>query len=494
MLQLNLFNNQYIIFTFHFYFIFLSMISNLFQLNKATLFIFFFSLILFSCDNKTLNEIKIHKEVQGKDWSEIIHTGKITVLFESNSSSYFEYHGTSMGFEYELLKEFCKDHQLTLDVQIVSNQNDMFELLNNGQVDLIAANLSVTNDRKRIIAFSEPILNAEQVLVQRKKEENSLTEFITDPTQLAEKKVSVWGNSAYFLNLKNIQNEIGDTIFIHEENGEISPDYLIEQVADGTIDYTVTDKNIALINQFYWNNIDISLPISFKQKIAFGLRKSAVKLKSELDNWLVKFKSQELYAHLKYKYFELPSTANLALQSTNTSGYNTILKVIKSKAKKKGVDWQLVSAIVYKESRFNPTIVGLGGAYGLFQFMPQTGARYGVYPSSGVEEQVDGGIRLILGNYNLFKDVENHEERVKFALAAYNSGASHVHDARALARKHHLNPNKWTNNVEIMYRNLSNPEYYTDPIVKFGSSRGVQTVNYVSTVFNLYNKYKNTNK
>jgi membrane-bound lytic murein transglycosylase F len=154
----------------------------------------------------------------------------------------------------------------------------------------------------------------------------------------------------------------------------------------------------------------------------------------------------------------------------------------------------LVAAIVYKESHFNPTIIGLGGAYGLFQFMPQTGAVYGVYPSSSVEEQVEGGIRLILGNYSLFNGVTDHEERVKFALAAYNSGASHVHDARALAQKYHLNPNKWTNHVEVMYRNLSNPEYYNDPVVKYGSSRGVQTVGYVYTVYNLYSNYKNTAK
>lgn len=458
----------------------------------TTLLFVFINLFLSACKEKELNEIKIYNEIHAKDWPNILHKGKLSVLFENNSSSYFEYHGTSMGFEYEILKEFCKDHQLELDIHIVNDRNNMFNLLNDGEIDLIASNLSVTNDRKRILSFSEPILKTEQVLVQRKKEENSSAEYISDATQLANKKVNIWGNSAYSLNLKNIQNEIGDTIFIYEENGEVSSDYLIEQVADETIDYTVVDKNIALINQFYWNNIDISLPLSFKQKIAFGLRKSSVKLKSELDNWLLKFKAKPIYHHLTYKYFELPSTAKLALQASNSSEYGAIRKVVISKARKKGVDWELVLAIIYHESRFNPHIVGLGGAYGLFQFMPQIGIRYGVTPGSSVEEQVDGGIRLILGNYNLYKDVPDHEERVKFTLAAYNSGASHVIDARALARKHHLNPNKWTNNVEIMYRNLSNPEYYNDPIVKFGSSRGVQTVNYVYSVHSLYSKYRNT--
>lgn len=439
-----------------------------------------------------MNEIKMYRELVKRDLAYIQHKGKLVVLFENNTASYFENRGSSMGFEYEILKEFCKDHELELDVRVISNQDNMFLMLQQGEVDLIACNLSVTNDRKKIISFSSPILHVEQVLVQRSADENSTTEFITDATQLSEKKVNVWKNSAYFTKLKNIQNEIGDTIYIYEENGDISTDYLIEQVADGTIDYTVADKNVAIINQYYWNNLDISLPLSFKQKIAFGLRKNTPKLKAELDSWIENFKKSELYNYLKYKYFELPATAKLALKSTNVSGTVMFMNILKSKTKNKPVEWQLVAAIIYRESRFNPDIIGLGGAYGLFQFMPQIGAKFGVFPNSGPEEQIEGGIRLILKNYSLWPDAVTEEDRIKFTLAAYNSGASHVHDARALARKHKLNPNIWDGNVAVMFRNLSNPEYYNDPVVKNGSARGAHTVGYVYDVFQQYSHYKNT--
>lgn len=448
----------------------------------------------FSCNTNIATEIKIVKELKNKDLPYVLHKGKLTVLFENNSSSYFEYHGSSMGFEYDILKEFCKDHQLEMEIQIVSNRNEMFKLLQEGEVDVIASNLSVTNDRKREISFSSPILNVEQVLVQRKYDKENPSDYISDATQLLQKKVNVWENSVYYNKLKNIQNELGDTIYIYGENGDVSTDYLIEQVADGNIQYTVTDKNIALINQYYWNNIDISLPLSFKQNIAFGLRKSSVKLKAELDSWIEKFRETELYSFLHYKYFELPSTAQLALKSSNSSNYAGIKKLIIASTKNKPFDWQLVAAIIYHESRFNPNIIGLGGAYGLFQFMPTIGVKFNVFPNSSVEEQMEGGIKLILANYNLWSDVSSEEDRIKFTLAAYNSGASHLYDARALARKHNLNPNKWNNNVEIMYRNLSSPEYYNDPDVKYGSSRGVLTVYYVRDVYNRYIQYKSTQK
>jgi membrane-bound lytic murein transglycosylase F len=458
---------------------------------KRAILLLSIALLVFSCNEQTVNKIKITKELRNKDLPYILEKGKLTVLFENNSSSYFEYHGANMGFEYEILKEFCKDHQLELDIQIVNDRNEILNLLDNGEVDLVACNLSVTNDRKKFFAFSAPILHTEQVLVQRKLDDDNPEDFISDATQLAQRKVNVWENSAYYFKLKNLQNEMGDTIYIYGENGDISTDYLIEQVADGTIDYTVVDKNIAIINQYYWNNLDISVPLSFKQKIAFGLRKSSVKFKAELDNWIEQFKESDLYSYLHYKYFELPSTAKLALNSSDVSNYATIKKIVTAKTKGKPFGWQLVSAIIYHESRFNPNIIGLGGAFGLFQFIPSTGAIYNVYPSSSIEEQVDGGVRLIMKNYNLWQNTASDDDRIKFTLASYNSGASHLHDAIALARKHGLNPNKWNNNVEVMYRKLSSPEYYNDPVVKYGASRGLQTVNYVYTVFERYNQYRN---
>lgn len=462
--------------------------KNVLKKIGSLLLILFF---LMACKNTVPEENNQSiKTTSVRDLPEIIKDGKLTVLFENNSSSYFDYRGTNMGFEYEIIKEFCKDHQLELELKLVNNRDDIFKLLNEGNVDIIACNLSVTNDRKKEIAFSSPILFTEQVLVQRKLDKNNPEDYISDATELANKKVNVWDKSVYYTKLKNIQNEIGDTIFIYGENGDLSTEYIIEQVADGTIDYTVTDKNTAIINQYYWDNLDISLHLSFKQKIAFGLRKNAVKLNAELDNWIEKFKTGNLYKFLQYKYFELPSTARIALQSSSNSNYEQIKRQLKKKVKNKPFDWELLAAIIYTESRFNPEIIGLGGAYGLFQFMPNIGPKFNVYPTSTIDEQIEGGVKLVHRNYNLWENAASEEDRIKFTLAGYNSGAAHLRDAMALAKKHRLNPNKWKNNVEIMYRNLSSPEYYKDPVVKYGSSRGVFTVNYVRKVYNKYLEYK----
>lgn len=448
-------------------------------------------LLLFSCNNDSFNEVKLYRDILNKDLSSILHSGKITVLFGNNASSYFEYKGTEMGFEYEILQQFCKDHHLMLTAKQVDSQDDMFNRLNNGEVDLVAGNLTVTNHRKKEVDFTQAIYYTHQVLVQRKKDSSNHTPFLTDATQLAKKKVNVWSNSAYYQKLKNIQNEIGDTIYINGEQGDFSVDYLIEQVADGTIDYTIADKNIASINQFYWNNIDISLDLSFTQKIAFALRKNNPELKKELDSWLRNFEKTDKYAYLKYKYFELPYTARIALNSSDSHERGTIIKSIKSLTKELPISWELVAAIIHRESRFNPNIIGIGGAYGLFQFMPITGRAFNVFPNSPIEEQLKGGIKLIKYYYNLWKDIHSEENRIKFALASYNAGPTHVYDAIELAKRNHLNPYVWDKNVAIMFINLSSPDYYNQPFIKSGATMGSHTVNYVADVYNKFIEYKN---
>ena len=77
-----------------------------------------------------------------------------------------------------------------------------------------------------------------------------------------------------------------------------------------------------------------------------------------------------------------------------------------------------------------------------------------------------------------------------FVLASYNAGPGHVLDAMYLAEKYKLNPQIWHDNVEVMLRNKSQPEYYKDVVAKRGYCNGVQTVDYVKKVLGFYAFYK----
>ena len=81
-------------------------------------------------------------------------------------------------------------------------------------------------------------------------------------------------------------------------------------------------------------------------------------------------------------------------------------------------------------------------------------------------------------------------ERQKFILACYNGGIGHVTDAMALAEKYGMDPTKWDNNVEKAILMKSNPEYYNDPVVKYGYMRGRETTGYVDKIMKYYDRFK----
>lgn len=430
------------------------------------------------------------------DLPNIIKRGKLIVLAENSSTSYFIYKGKKMGFEYELLTQFAESIGVELEVKIVKNLDSLTVMLNRGEGDLIACNYTVTKERSKQISFSEAFIQTQQVLVQRKpdgwkdmEEEEWKAQLITDPIQLAQKEVRVWKNSSYYQRLLHLQEEIGDTIFIEGVQGTVGGEELIEMVSTGLIDYTITENNVAKVNEQFFDNLYTDLDLSVKQKMAFGLRKSSPLLKAKLDAWLLDFKLRPTYSYIFKKYFELKHItsgnkfSNILLNGSNISEFDALFKKAQEVS---GWDWRLIAAIAYQESKFNPDAHSFGGAYGMMQFMPNTGPHYGVFPDSPPSVQIMGGAKKLMSDEKFWKDIPDDLERKKFALASYNAGRGHVQDAQNLARKHGLNPHKWEGHVEAMLLNLSKQEYYQDEVVRNGMLRGTTTYNYVHHVIERY--------
>ena len=235
--------------------------------------------------------------------------GKLIAVTDFNSTNYFIYRGEPMGFHYELLKQFSE--YLNLNLEIIT-QNDItkaVKMLNDGKTDLLAFDLTINSSRKKEIRFTEPFSQTRQVLVQRKPVIwRSMTiddiekTIIRDQLQLAGKTVYVQAGSSSCDCMRNLENEIGDTIRIIEVPYETED--LISMVAKGDIDYAVCDENIAIVNSGYFPIIDVSTPVSFSQHLAWAIRKEkSEQLAGALNAWITAFKKTDSYALLYAKYF-----------------------------------------------------------------------------------------------------------------------------------------------------------------------------------------------
>jgi membrane-bound lytic murein transglycosylase F len=265
-----------------------------------------FSVLFQGCDFRS------RRQEMRKDWTQIKAAGKLTLLTENTTLSFFEFKGKRMGFEYEILDTFCKANHLKLEVKVLNKLSDFGRLLRKGEGDVVAANLPISLHQEKFFQYSLPYYQTYQVLVQRKSDS-----IISEPAYLAGKTVYIRKNSAYEKRLFALQDEIGASIDIRYQKTSPLTEDLIEEVVNGRIPYTLAHENQARVAKDMHANLDIATRMSFEQRIAFGLRPKSKELKQKLDAFLQVYLASKAYTLLKKRYFSNRDNSTLKIQNRN---------------------------------------------------------------------------------------------------------------------------------------------------------------------------------
>ena len=467
------------------------------------------TLSLFSCQSQEKSKTdesqtevkKIVENSVDRDLDAIKKDGVLKALVVYSSTSYFLYKGQAMGFEYELLKRLAEHLDLKLEIVVSIDLDSEFEILNRGDVDLIAHGMAITNQRKEEVNFTEYLYLTKQVLVQKKPDNYRKIswgalqkQLIHDPIELIDDTISVRRNSNYYQRLLSLSNEIGGNIAIDTLDSQLSTDEIIKMVANGEIKYTIADENLAKINASYDPILKIDVPVSFSQRIAWVTRKNSPNFNAAINKWIRAERKEATNYVIYNKYFKNKRNFKRRIKSDYYSlNNNQISKydnLIKKYAKKINWDWRLLAAQVYQESKFDPGAKSWAGAKGLMQVMPATAESLGIKDISDPNESIRGGTDYLDHLYKRFTDIPDSLNRVKFSLASYNCGYSHVRDAQRLAKENGLDTTIWADHVEKMILALSLPKNYNKPFIKYGYVRGSEPVNYIKQIFERYDHYK----
>lgn len=453
-----------------------------------------------------------------RDLEDIRKRDTLIVLAPYNSTTYFLYRGEAMGYEYELLKDFAKDAGVELRVVLIQNRDSMMTMLRAGKGDIAAARLIPLPEDSGRVAYTKELYRSEPVVVQQKGPVSKAVanlpaavdtilkkgpaerapglvaraRLITRPGELISRRVDLPKQSPYKQTLMEIEDSVTGDIHIVELDA--SDDKIIREVSKGNIQYTVAEGNLAELQQSYYKNIVVQPIIGASKKIAWAVRPNAPVLLSELNRWIDDEKTGSLFNRLYKKYFTDRRTYEERMESrylTSATGtlspYDALLK---RHASALGWDWRLLGSQMYQESRFKPNARSWAGATGLLQLMPATGRQFGVRNPNDPAQNVAGAVRFLqwLTRYWTPR-IPDPEERLKFILASYNTGAGHVEDAQRLAEANKDNPKRWAD-VSYWLLQKSKREVYTRPMVKYGFSRGIEPVTYVAVILDRFDHYK----
>jgi membrane-bound lytic murein transglycosylase F len=253
-------------------------------------------------------------------------------------------------------------------------------------------------------------------------------------------------------------------------------------------------SNLAELKEAEFKNLKVRPILGRSHSVAWAVRRNSPELMNQLNNWIEEKQNGSLFDRLYKKYFidrrghlERVASEYLTSQTGKLCQFDELLK---RHAVELNWDWRLLAAQTFQESRFKPDARSWAGAGGLLQLMPATARQYGVHNAFDPEDNVKGAVRFLKWLQDFWEErIPDENERLKFILASYNTGAGHVEDAQRLTAKYGGNAQSW-NDVSYWLLQKSTQQYSADPVVKFGFCRGLEPVNYVDHILERFDHYK----
>lgn len=454
------------------------------MLYKRAAFLTILTCFIFTACHERKNENKTVAYNVDLEKIEQRDTLRVGVMF--GPVSYFLYRDDYMGYDYEMAENLADSLGVNIKFYEAKSELELEHKLQDRTIDLIASNIYETNELKKLFWFVFPQNDSYQVLVQRMNADR-----INDVTELKGKKIYVKPNTILESRLISLNKELGESFEIAEAPDSLSSEDLIEMVAADKIDYTTAYYKTASLYKYYYKRLDVRMPIGFDQRNGWLIRHESKKLKKAIEQWQKSKYTKDLEEDLDYKYRTRNlyfSQKKIRIPKGAISPYDYIFKKYASEI---GWDWRLLAAVAYQESHFDSAQISWAGAAGIMQLMPRTASNFGLTRKTifNPEKNIEAGVQYIKSLNMSFQKVTNKEERIKFILAAYNSGPAHIIDAMSLTQKYGRNTQIWYNNVEYFLLKKSEPQFYNDPVVKYGSFRGKETVSYVINTLDTYESY-----
>jgi membrane-bound lytic murein transglycosylase MltF len=411
----------------------------------------------------------------------------IRVLVTYSKTHYFVDKGTQRGLTYEfgrmfeddLNKNLKKKHLRVHVLFIPVARDELIPALLQGRGDMAAANLTITPERLKQVDFSDPtIRNVSEIVVT-----GPGSEPIATAEDLSGKEVYVRKSSSFYESLEKLNAELAKAgkkpVKVRFAPEVLETEDILEMVNAGLVGITIADDHMAE----FWSKIfkkivlNRNAVVAKEGNIGVAIRKNSPQLKAELNSFLARYpEGSKVRNQLLQKYLKNVKYAKAATSKEEIAKFEATVNFFRKYGREYDLDYLLMMAQGYQESRLDQNAKSPVGAVGVMQVMPATGKELKVGDITKVEPNIHAGVKYIRFMMNQFYADEPMDNLNKglFTFASYNAGPGRIAQLRKLAAKRGLDPNKWFNNVEVLA----------------AEKIGRETVTYVSNIYKYYLAYK----
>ncbi len=406
----------------------------------------------------------------------VLERGELRVLTRNTDTTYYQGPDGPSGMEFDLAFGFAQELGVTLKLVVEENIADILYSLSRPEVDFAAAGLSITPERKTLVRFTPPYQTITQQLIYRSGGNRPRNLDQLDGTLV----VAVGSNHSEAL--RRLHTEHPDLDWHEDPQAEI--DELIARLWGGEFDYTLCNSNEVALARRYYPELRVGFDLGEDQQLAWAFsRQQDPALYQAAVKYLDKLQEDGTLEQLLERYYG--HLVNYDYVGTRTffhhyhSRFEKYRSLLQQEAERHDLNWQLLAAVAYQESHWNPDAVSPTGVRGFMMLTSATAKQLGIEDRRDAEQSIHGGAQYLRHILDKIPERIQEPDRTWLALAAYNIGYGHLEDARILTENNGGNPDSWKD-LKRYLPLLRKKRWYSQ--TRYGFARGDEATQYVENI------------
>lgn len=395
--------------------------------------------------------------------------------------TYDTFHQFERQFNEKLLKQkrLAQRHLKVRIVFIPVARDELIPALLAGRGDIAAANLTMTPGRQQQVDFTTPLSNDVDELVLSAPGAARLKHR----DELSGKEVFMRRSSSYYESLlalnASLRQQNRPPVILRAAPEVLEDDDLIEMLHAGLISYIVVDSHKAYFWKKIFPNIEINQQATLRQNshIAWAVRKNSPQLVNELNDYIANHAKGSKTANIiLQRYLQNTRYVTDSVSKNARAKFVSMMDYFKKYSDRYDIDWLIMTAQGYQESKLDQSVRSKVGAIGVMQVMPKTGKDMNVGDIRKIEPNIHAGIKYIRWMIeHFYQDAKMSElDKALFSFASYNAGPGRIAEMRKLANKRGYDENRWFGHVEYVA----------------AEKIGAETVTYVNNIYKYYIGYR----
>lgn len=412
-------------------------------------------------------------------FSQIQQSQTLKVGMINHPLSYFIGAEGATGIEYELAKAFADYLGVKLSIETYRNSQQLFSALENNEIDIVAAGLLYQTAQSDKFQIGPSYYSASwQVVYQKGTQRPYAIKDLTAP-------LTVPAGSSVLPILEKLRQQNPNLKWTINE--QATQEELMLQVAEGKIPYTVGISVDVSATQHIKPNVAVGFDLTDEQPVVWYLANSSYsELQAALLDFMHNANETGLITRIEEKYFNYLSRFDYVdSQSYLNAIKNTLPKYQPLFEKYRGnFEWQMLAAIAYQESHWDPDATSPTGVRGMMMLTKDTAERMKISNRTDPEQSIKAGAEYLQLLIDQLPQTIPTEDRIWYALSAYNMGFGHLIDVRRLTKQLGGDPDNWLD-VKKNLPLLAEKRYYNQ--LKYGYARGYEAFQYVENIRRYYN-------